>query len=173
MLWIVYSEQVHSGHFLKVPIKWSRMFFLNSWNLVSYPCRAGPSVGFFNPQQALTAVLAQAFVSDYTFPSRVDSVRLYLPSWSGFSLEFDAKSMISTLDPWSLSLKQNLGTVSVFASSAESSLSRIMVTRTTFVFLSSKLSVPFSPQSESRYFVIARTSRGWSSPHRIHCVVHL
>ena len=98
------------------------MFFLNSWNLVSYPCRAGPSVGFFNPQQALTVVLPQAFVSGHTLPSRVDSARLYLPSRSGCSLEFDARSIIPMPDPWFLSLKQNLGTVSVFAPPAESSL---------------------------------------------------
>ena len=81
--------------------------------------------------------------------------------------------MISTLDPRSLSLKQNLDIVSVFASLAESSLSQIMVARTTVAFLSSKLSEPFSPQSESRYFVIARTPRGRSFPHIVHYAVHL
>ncbi|KAI5389723.1 hypothetical protein KIW84_075137 [Lathyrus oleraceus] len=94
---------------------------------------ADQSVGFFNPQQFLTTVLPQAVVSRHTLPSRVDSVRLYipsgvdsarlyLPSRSGCSLEFDARSIIPMSDPWFLSLKQNLGTVSVFAPPAESSL---------------------------------------------------
>ena len=140
------------------------MFFFNSWYLVSYPCKVGPGIGFFNPQQVLTTVFPRVFVSNYAFPSRVNSVRPYLPSRSGRYLVFDARSMIS---------KQNLGTASVFASLAESSLSQIMVTRTTVAFPSSKLSVPFSPQSESRHFVIARTPRGWLFPHRVHCVVYL
>ncbi|KAI5410441.1 hypothetical protein KIW84_055810 [Lathyrus oleraceus] len=95
--------------------------------------RADQSVGFFNPQQFLTTVLPQAVVSGHTLPSRVDSTRLhipngvdsprlYLPSRSGCSLEFDARSIIPMPDPWFLSLKQNLGTVSVFAPPAESSL---------------------------------------------------
>ena len=107
--------------------------FPQQTNSVSYPCRADQSVGFFNPQQVLTTVLPQAFVSGHTLPSRVDSARLYipsgvdsarlyLPSRSGCSLEFDARSIIPMPDPWFLSLKQNLGTVSVFASPAESSL---------------------------------------------------
>ncbi|KAI5431952.1 hypothetical protein KIW84_035911 [Lathyrus oleraceus] len=102
-------------------------------NSVSYPCRADQSVGFLNPQQFLTIVLLQAFVTRHTLPSRVDSVRLYipsgvysarlyLPSRSGCSLEFDARSTIPMPDPWFLSLKQNLGTISVFAPPAESSL---------------------------------------------------
>ena len=100
---------------------------------MSYPCRADQSVGSFNPQQVLTTVLPQAFVSGHTLPSRVDSTRLhipngvdsarlYLPSRSGCSLEFDARSIIPMPDPWFLFLKQNLGTVSVFAPPAESSL---------------------------------------------------
>ena len=100
---------------------------------MSYPCRADQSVGFFNPQQFLTTALPQAVVSGHTLPSRVDSVRLYipsgvdsarlyLPSRSGCSLEFEARSIIPMPDPWFLSLKQNLGTVSVFAPPAESSL---------------------------------------------------
>ncbi|KAI5424556.1 hypothetical protein KIW84_030655 [Lathyrus oleraceus] len=96
-----------------------------------------------------------------------------LPSRSSCSSEFDARSMISMLDPWSLSLKQNLGTVSMFASLAESPLSQVMVAKTTVALLSSKLSVPFSPQSESRYFVIARTPRGRSFPHKVHGDVYL
>ncbi|KAI5410453.1 hypothetical protein KIW84_055818 [Lathyrus oleraceus] len=82
-------------------------------------------------------------------PSRVDSARLYLPSRSGYSSEFDARSMMSTPDPWSLSLKQNLGTVPVFASPAESSLLQIMVVRTTVAFLSSKLSGFVGPRATS------------------------
>ena len=103
-------------------------------NSVSYPCRADQSVGFFNPQQVLTIVPPpQAVVSDYTLPSRIDSVRLYtpsgvdsarlyLPSRSGCSSEFEARSIIPMPDPWFLSLKKNLGTVSVFSSPTESSL---------------------------------------------------
>ncbi|KAI5432994.1 hypothetical protein KIW84_020334 [Lathyrus oleraceus] len=94
---------------------------------------ADQSVGFFNPQQFLTTVLPQAVVSGHTLPSRVDSARLYIPSGvdsarlylssrSGCSLEFDARSIVPMPDPWVLFLKQNLGTVSVFAPPAESSL---------------------------------------------------
>ncbi|KAI5430033.1 hypothetical protein KIW84_034565 [Lathyrus oleraceus] len=86
-----------------------------------------------NSDAVFTTVLPQAFVSGHTLPSRVDSARLYIPSGvdsarlylssrSGCSLEFDARSIISMPDPWFLSLKQNLGTVSVFAPPAESSL---------------------------------------------------
>ncbi|KAI5444512.1 hypothetical protein KIW84_012952 [Lathyrus oleraceus] len=86
-----------------------------------------------NSDAVFTTVLPQAFVSGHTLPSRVDSARLYIPSGvdsarlylssrSGCSLEFDARSIVPMPDPWFLSLKQNLGTVSVFAPPTESSL---------------------------------------------------
>ncbi|KAI5444741.1 hypothetical protein KIW84_013133 [Lathyrus oleraceus] len=87
--------------------------------------RADQSVGFFSPQQVLTTVFPQAGVSGHTLPSGVDSARLYLPSRSGCSLKFDARSIIPMPDPWVLSLKQNLGTVSVFAPPAESAESSL------------------------------------------------
>ena len=127
--------------------------------------------------------LPQAVVSEYTLPSRVDSTRLhipsgvdsarlYLPSRSGCSLEFDARSMISTPDPWSLSLKQNLGTVSVFASPAESSLADRGCQNHYRFPQQQVFSAVLSPVRIS-VFVIARTPCGGSFPHRILCAVHL
>ncbi|KAI5436476.1 hypothetical protein KIW84_022826 [Lathyrus oleraceus] len=81
-------------------------------------------------------------------------------------VDLDARPMVSFLEVESW-YRIN------FASPVESSLSQIMVARNTIAFLSSKLSVPFSPQSESRYFVIARTPCGGSFPHRVRYDVYL
>ena len=90
-----------------------------SWYLI--PAELIRALDSSIPSRLSLLYLPQAVVSDYTLPSRVDNARLYLPSRSGCSSGFDARSIIPMLDPWFLSLKQNLGTVSVFVSPAESS----------------------------------------------------
>ena len=109
------------------------MFSPNSRSWYLIPAELIRALDSSIPSRLSLLYLPQAVVSEYTLPSRVDGVeiyipsgvdsaRLYLPSRSGCSSEFEARSIIPMPDPWFLSLKQNLGTVSVFASPAESSL---------------------------------------------------
>ena len=64
------------------------MFFFNSWYLVSYPCKVGPSIGFFNPQQVLTTVLPKRLFQtihslvELAVPDCISPAKLTVPDCS-------------------------------------------------------------------------------------------